>query len=741
MTISPSRHISFNTKILIILILLITYGSLYPGNFTTTDSETLQYFFKNPGWTTSIGDIVGNIILFFPLGIVGKLAIRSQKKLLDILWLCIASFIFSLLLQILQIWLPTRLAALADIVWNMLGLLLGIGTSILAKQMFLSWTDKQSVPNSKTIIPLIILCLWLGSELLPLIPSLDLQKFKDAIKPLQILDFNFSLIWLHAVGILTAGSALSVLTIRPRMWLTNALFFILFGKIIIINQFLDTSTLVGLLIGYLFSIPLLKARLSIRANITFWSLLAAWTIHALTPFSLTSSGGSFNFIPFATMLEGSMLTNATALLLSIYIYSALLWLTPYIGGNFRGLVLALIFWSIIIELIQMGLLGRNADITEPLLIGLVAWGLSEFRKLTYHTEIPSSVTSTRITPDTSISVPSSHARTVSIRSLPFKEWMPVIIFTTGTTGLFWLILRLPKIPYNLKELFLFDGHIFFIFIFVLALLWIGAGAAWLSTKILTSTKPLISLPGWLFIASLISLGLLSVSMTQESMADIAGSNNLYWFVTNRDIWGEGWRHIFEWLGPTLISILERSVRYTALYAPVIIFLALIISFFNLYKQPKPVTKKMLVLIISTLPWLWLAKGITFDWSSTDNLNELIAHKGAMGMGGGFYLYILLFVLCTNAIILTNLSDRVMKWVFGIVLSLILLPIGWLLLSLGLEPEVHKYGQVFSGAQFLLGPDRKHTLLETELFIRWSLVQIGFITIVSLGIRCFYKIYR
>ncbi|MXS84665.1 VanZ family protein [Nitrosomonas sp. HPC101] len=734
-----SRHLSFSTKILIVLILLITYGSLYPGNFTSTAPGAFEQFFTDPRWTPSIGDILGNIVLFLPLGIAGERAIRSQNKTLKLLLLSIASFIFSLVLQILQIWLPTRSAALADVFWNMVGLFSGIGISILTKQMLSSLPGRQSFSNNKAILPLAILCLWLCSELLPLVPSLDWQKFKDALKPLQTPDFNFPLAWMHAASIITAGSILSLLTPRSLAWLTGALLLTLIGKITIVNQFLDVSTLSGLLAGYLASIFLSKTDPYIRVAVAFWSLLSAWTIDALTPLSFTT-GGTFNLIPFTSMLEGSMLTNAMALSRSFYIYSALLWFTSYIGGNSRGMTLALIFWSIIIELIQMGLLGRSADITEPLLIGLIAWGLSEFRQFEHRVEaLDSSSFPVRNKPIPSTSRSHQAGSSENQPAFRLKKWMPIILLSTGTAGLLWLVLRLPQIPYNLKELFLFDGNILFIFIFVLALLWIGAGAAWISPKILSSTRPYISLPGWVFAASLISLGLLSISVTQESIADITGSNNLYWFVVNKDIWGESWRNIFIWLGPTLISILERPVRYTALHAPLIIFLALIISFFSLRKQRKQITRKILTLIISALPWLWLAKTIAFSWSSTDNLNELIARSGAMAMGGGFYLYVLLFVLCVNAVILANMSGHATEWIVGTVLSLTMLPLGWLLLSLGLEPEVHKYGHTFSGAQFLLGPDRRQILSETELFARWCLVQTGFITIVSSGIRSFGRI--
>ncbi len=737
MTASHSRNFSFNTKILIVLILLITYGSLYPGNFTNTDPDALERFFTDLRWMTSLGDTLGNIALFLPLGVAGGWTIHTQKKNFRLLLLLVASFIFSLILQILQIWLPTRSAALADVLWNMTGLSLGIGASFLVRRLLSPWSDKLSFFNTRTIIPVTILFLWLCTELLPLVPALDWQKFKDAIKPLQAFDFSFPHTWMHAAGILTVGSILSLVTQKPLTWLTGALLFVLAGKIIIVDQVLNLSTILGLPTGYLVSVFLLQFYPRTLAVTAFWSLLSAWTIYALTPFSLMI-GGTFNPIPFATMLEGSMLTNAMALAQSLYIYSALLWLVPYIGGNLRGITIALLIWSIFIELIQMGLLGRTADITEPLLIGLIAWGLSESKRLKHHTEIfpsPSDPASDKFV----TSIHKSHRLDPGAELPSFNTWVPLISLTVGATGLLWLILRLPKVPYNLKELFLFEGNALFIFIFILALLWIGVSAAWISSKVLSSSKPLLSLPRWVFVVSLISLGLLSSSVTQESIADIVGSNNLYWFVVNKDIWGESWHHIFEWLGPTFISTLERLVRYAALYAPLAIFLVLIICFFSLYARRELTVKNGFILIAGALPWLWLAKAIAFDWSSTDNLNELIARDSALGMGGGFYVYILLLVLCTNAVILANISGYSIQWIFGALLSLTLLPVGWWLLSLGLEPQVEKYGNVFSGAQFLLGPDRKQILPEMELFKRWCLVQTGFVIIISTGIRSYHRL--
>src|SRR6185312_15854512 len=106
---------------------------------------------------------------------------------------------------------------------------------------------------------------------------------------------------------------------------------ILLGKIVIVNLTLKASTVTGLLAGYagcLMALRLGRARTIIET--AFLAVLIAWTIVGITPFS-PSSGGSFNGIPFATMLQGSMETAARGLAQSLFIYTSLLWLAQKLG--------------------------------------------------------------------------------------------------------------------------------------------------------------------------------------------------------------------------------------------------------------------------------------------------------------------------------------------------------------------------------------------------------------------------
>jgi hypothetical protein len=133
-----------------------------------------------------------------------------------------------------------------------------------------------------------------------------------------------------------------------------------------------------------------------------------------------------------------------------------------------------------------------------------------------------------------------------------------------------------------------------------------------------------------------------------------------------------------------------------------------------------------------LPWFYFCKVIAFDWSSTDNLNELIAQDGDYGLSGGVYLYLLVGLISILAGCLAWTianGNSINNLVLFVVLVISIVP-GWQLINAGLTGNVGKYGLNFSGVDFLLGPDRSHLLSSNELFLRWAFIQ--FFTTVGLG---------
>ena len=424
--------------------------------------------------------MLGNIVLFFPFGLVGIWSVSIRNTIVRDAMVLALAFILAFSLQLAQVWLPSRSAALVDVVWNMAG----AGLGILAAHMAVGrvGVGKLAIPSA-TLAPLGLLILWLLAELSPLVPSLDLQKVKDALKPLMYgIEFSFPDVIAHAAGVFAAGIALAALAPQPTKWLFGLLALVLAGKLIIVHLALDASILIGFLVGCLAWLLVPASRGKERFGFAFWGLFVAWTIVALTPFS-PMPGGNFNSIPFATMLKGSMEVNVQGVAQSLFIYTGLLWFAQKMVGRISGVMVGLVLWACLLELTQMLLLGRTADITEPILILLIGWLLAVLQRH-LNTQVPPAQPLKEV-------AKSSARRMKILDFMPRIGWYATLGFSIlGLAVLMWSMLRVPGVPYNVRELFLGDGNFFFLMVFAIALLWVGAGAALAGHKFANSSAAL-----------------------------------------------------------------------------------------------------------------------------------------------------------------------------------------------------------------------------------------------------------
>jgi len=296
------------------------------------------------------------------------------------------------------------------------------------------------------------------------------------------------------------------------------------------------------------------------------------------------------------------------------------------------------------------------------------------------------------------------------------------------------VLRLPGLPYNVGELFLNRASLPSLVFFSLSLLWVGAGAMVVADMVRRSRRAYLALPFALVLVSLISKILLSRSVTYESVDDIIGSNDLFGLVTRDNVWGATWRTAFQTLGPDIIDFVERRVRYSALYS--IPQLGLSLTFLLTLRQPRPSARRKPLdrglLFISAAASLWLARAVVITWAATDNLTELIALHPVLGIAGEWYLFAIPVVIGICVVQWLRAVEQPGWTPAAIASTIAALPVGWLLLNLGLEPHVEKYGLVFSGTQFLLGPNRSQALSAWVLFARWAALQSGTVAATFAG---------
>lgn len=724
--------------------LFIVYGSLFPFHFVARNLIEISNFFLEWIWEDriSLGDLLGNIALFVPFGLTGVLALNPPfGRIAASFAVVAAAIILAVVLQVLQIFLPERMPSINDVVWNGIGAVGGICVGWLINK----WSRKP-VSFSVFTIPIGLITLWLASELIPFIPTLDVQLIKDNLKPIfYTQDISISKTLNHAIGVLLAGYFLMAVwdARRAYFWLGGLLLVVFAAKIVIIMQQIDLSVMIGFTVGYIIFISLALLPRHRSNLIAFWCVLLMYSLASLVPFDLRDSIAPFNWIPFIYFLENdSLLSNTQSILERLTIFFGLLWLVHGVGGRLMPTSIALTFWVGLLEMIQMVVATRTPDITDLILMMSAGWILSyavemEFRQ---HTDQHRGANPLFPHIEAQSRYQYSSARSqvqipVSTKNISHAV-LGIVVASLGLAILMLFILRAPQLPYNVKELFLGNGAFPFLVGFALALLWQGVAPAWIAQRVIASRYPYLILPSAVFFASTVTLLLLYTSVTEESISDISGSNNLYWWVVNRQIWGEWATHLFVWMNtPEWVAFFERPVRFAALHGPLVLFPALILTIVDgrWVKNTLSGECTLKIMIIAIL-YLWLCKAIAFDWSSTDNLNELIAPDGFFGLGGGSYLYFLLTLLAINVVVFARVRLTPIGLIVAITLTLVWVWLGWLLLNLGLNQQVYKYDWVFSGVQFLLGPDREHILDQQALFLRWAIVQLGVIVVLSIGMR-------
>ncbi len=275
------------------------------------------------------------------------------------------------------------------------------------------------------------------------------------------------------------------------------------------------------------------------------------------------------------------------------------------------------------------------------------------------------------------------------------------------------VLHLPGIPYNVRELFLSGVLPLRVFIFSFLTIWLGMAPSLVGRFLVVHKNPKLIwlMPVWVILVGLGIWILLQFSVTEESQGDILGSI------------------ILNWPGS-----LEKCMRLCSLQAPLTIFqIVFFMTFWTRRENDSKTTLKIFSqTFFSGLPWIVLSAMVVFHWPSTDNIVELIRFQPFTWLGP-VALLILAAMIAANAAKLVDVLESspgsFFKWIFFTILLII--P-GWALLYTGLHPAVEKYGHVFPAIRFLLGPDRVQVISWAELFLRWSIVQVGIVCCLAWG---------
>jgi len=334
--------------------LVIAYGSLYPFDFSLPLAgpgpvqALLATWARKPGR----GDFLANVLLYAPLGFFAALTVTDRLRptsrfLVPIL----LGAILSISMELVQYYDVGRDTSAPDVYANVLGSALGALPGMIFGGFF-HWPLMGEITANR--IPVLLVLAWAAYRLYPFVPTIDLHKYWNALKPI-ILTPNFSgydlfrhtAIWLTIFTLVSKIAA----TLRPSLLVPLFAAIVLSSKILIVSTTLSVAEVAGAVAAYLIWLAFHRR---------------------LEPFQFTTHSVPFGWIPFRSFMQGSIDVDVLSFLEKFFLYGGLIWLLGEAGLSRRaaaGIVAATLLATSIAETY---LPHRSAEITDALMAILIA---------------------------------------------------------------------------------------------------------------------------------------------------------------------------------------------------------------------------------------------------------------------------------------------------------------------------------------------------------------------------------
>ena len=268
---APGRH----RVSLAICALVLAYASLYPFQpLRLATPEGLALFLRPKGITGF--DVALNVIAYIPLGVLLVLVLRAAGRDRPISRAAGIAFGFSFVMESVQLFIPFRVASVADIAANSAGAL--AGALLFLPSVYKAATGPLAALRERVIVPgpwgdagLALIALWVIAQLNPALPFFEAGNIGSPgdTNPYQV-EWSLLMLQVIAVALSACGFGLfvSVLLNGPGGalrftvgLLTAALWFKFVTAAMMLKahlsaEWVNEARVIGLAAGMLLFIPL-----------------------------------------------------------------------------------------------------------------------------------------------------------------------------------------------------------------------------------------------------------------------------------------------------------------------------------------------------------------------------------------------------------------------------------------------------------------------------------------------------
>jgi len=359
--------------VLLLVVLVILYGSLFPFEFQERSYPGGPLLYLLGTWREwdNRGDLLANILLYLPLGFLTVNALPPRfPAALKFFLAVIAGVALSSAIEIAQFHDVGRVTSMGDVYANGIGAAFGAAAGILLGASW-RWPFVGELAANPT--EALLLTMFFAYRLYPYVPVIDLHKYWHAVRPMlmapslppgEFLRYLVTWLFVAAVVHVLFGSR-RFLLLFPLICSGEFL-----GKVLIIDNALKLNDLLSAAIAWLVWAVLLR-RLPGKFGILALLFAAMIAVERLQPFEFEAFPRAFGWIPFASLMHGSIGVNIQAFCQKFYEYGGLIWLRNRGGVRLLISTLCTATFLFATSFAECWLPGRSAEITDGLMALIV----------------------------------------------------------------------------------------------------------------------------------------------------------------------------------------------------------------------------------------------------------------------------------------------------------------------------------------------------------------------------------
>lgn len=371
-------------RILVIVIALILYGSLYPWQFHIRHYGRSPLWILLHSWPHTVDrylfwDLAVNIALYLPLGIFAYLSIPARApQWLRVLAPLALALGLSSSIEMTQLFDDGRMCSLSDVASNVTGAAVGVVAGAVYRRR---WQRFLAAHGTAQLLrpsgALLLLSCWIGYQVFPLFPvwgRTNLFRRLAAMPPLSSISPLETLVvcveWLTVACLLE-----SIRKAKNTGWLAMLLLLVPL-RLIIQGRILTWPDVVGAAAAFLvwISIPRAWVRRALPLLLT-----GALILGELSPLHFQPAR-AFNWVPFRATFGTAWQDGLVILFRKSFWYGSVLWLWRAEGRSLAWTTAIAALALFLLERVQMYLPGRTPEITDALLavlMGVLLWLLRD----------------------------------------------------------------------------------------------------------------------------------------------------------------------------------------------------------------------------------------------------------------------------------------------------------------------------------------------------------------------------